>query len=99
MRKRRTFNKEFKTEIVSKVLNGKIGKDIISKQYEISIPLLDRWINDYLATRQSKSTSMPLTERRKNHQSEQELKAKIAELYMKLEKAGYYHKDGPSLFS
>lgn len=101
MRKRRTFTKNFKTEITTKILSGALSKAEVTKQFEISEALLDRWINDHIA--QAKSVALPVAERRRDYQSMQELKAKIAELYMKIEKfekADYasVNRGGASLF-
>lgn len=82
---RRTFTKEFKLQTVMAVLKNEVNKKALSSQLNISIPLLDRWINDYVATQQPISNIFPISDRRKDYQDTQTLKAKIADLYMQLE--------------
>jgi transposase len=43
-RPRRTYNDEFKNQLVKLYLNGKRKCDIV-KEYDISSSLLDKWIN------------------------------------------------------
>ncbi len=81
---RRTFTKEFKSETVLAILKNGVDKKLLSSQHSISLPLLDRWINDYIAT-QRIATIHSIKERRKDYQDTQTLKAKIAELYMQIE--------------
>lgn len=86
-RQRRTFTKEFKIEIVKSYLNKTTNEKDILMKHSISAPLFERWVNDYIAKHAQKSTSniLPFKERRKNHNSELDLKIKIADLYMQLE--------------
>lgn len=82
---RRTFTQQFKTEVVKAILANQNAKEIIAVREAISVALLDRWLNDYLA--KSKTTVLTnKAERRKDYSTVQELKAKIADLYMQLEK-------------
>lgn len=85
-RQRRNFTKQFKQEIVKAILNDKMTRKEISNQHAISLPLLDRWVNDYLASDKMHDSLQPVfKERRKDYATTQELKAKIAELYMRIE--------------
>lgn len=87
-RQRRNFTKQFKKEIVKSIISGDVTKLRISQERNISIPLLDRWINDHLAADKislAKTILKPLGDRRQDYQDTQALKAKIAELYMQIE--------------
>lgn len=85
-RQRRTFTKEFKTEIAKRIISEPSAKELISKERTISLPLLERWVNDYIATNKKLSIAqVPQRERRSDYHTIQELKAKIADLYMTIE--------------
>lgn len=91
MRIRRTFTKEFKTEIANKIINKTANIKALSKEYEISEPLLQRWVNDFIASTRPLSVAKMKNEdrpqeRRKDYQTTQELKARIADLYMYIER-------------
>lgn len=85
-RQRRIFTNQFKTETVNRIIAGSASKEVISKEQSISLPLLTRWVNDHIASNQPQHKSYPVVERRKDTNSIQELKAKIADLYMQLER-------------
>lgn len=91
MRTRRTFTKEYKTEMAIKIVNKTAGIKALSKEAGITEALLQRWVNDYVASNRllsiAKHKDEPkIQERRKDFQSTQELKARIADLYMYIEK-------------
>lgn len=83
-RMRRTFTKEFKNEITNQIETNKIPIADLSRQHQISENLILRWINDARAARVAETPGQ-FKERRKDYATTQELKAKIAELYMKIE--------------
>jgi len=87
-RQRRNFTKEFKTQVVNSILNKQLTRKQISDQHQISLPLIERWMNDYLAKdKLPESSEYHGRERRKNPQGrEQYLKAKIADLYLYIDK-------------
>jgi transposase-like protein len=47
MKKRRSFSKEFKREIVETVVSGQATAAEISRQYHISPMLISKWKKDY----------------------------------------------------
>jgi transposase-like protein len=86
-RNRRTFTKEFKTEIVGKILNGG-DKELLSSQHSISLPLLERWVNDHVAEmRKSAILQFKPTERRRDWKTIEELKDTIIYLTTELQKS------------
>lgn len=94
MRTRRVFSNKYKQEVVKLIIDHRKSIDEVSRSSEVSKPLITRWMNDYIAAQLTivpqKETALklvyPQVDRRKNYQTEQQLKAKIAELYMELEK-------------
>ena len=49
MKKRRSFNKEFKREIVETVVSGQASAAEIAREYHISPMLISNWKKDYKA--------------------------------------------------
>lgn len=96
-RNRRTFTNQFKNEACEAITKGTKSFDQVSSENNISKPLLQRWLDAYLA-KQAIGGHIKIDrpiERRKDYQSVQDLKAKIADLYMyieKLEKRGLTYK-------
>lgn len=90
-RHRRVFTKEFKTEVAKQILKDPKYKEVVAKERDILLTLLDRWTNDYIAENKRLTvTQLPKTERRQDYQTIQELKSKIADLYMQLERSQRY---------
>lgn len=85
-RQRRTFTNQFKRDLVNAILNNKATRKQLSEQHSISLPLIERWVNDYLAADYPERSQPVFKERRQDYSTTQELKAKIAELYMQIEK-------------
>lgn len=99
-RQRRTFSNQFKTEVATSIINDKTDRELIAKQHDLPVPLINRWVNDHIATSRSAplfpKVDLTMPERRKDYQSTIELKTKIADLYMQLEKLtklGSIHSD------
>jgi len=49
VKKRRSFNKEFKREIVETVVTGLASAAELSREYHISLILISKWKKDYKA--------------------------------------------------
>lgn len=83
-RNRRTFTKQFKNEVIQSLESRHYSLEQLASIHSIPAFLIVRWRNDYLAN--NKIPQIVRGERRKDYNTVEELKMKIAELYLKLDK-------------
>ena len=84
-RTRRKFTSQYKKEIVDRIESRTATVRTIAAETNINENLILRWLNDARAARVAELPT-EYKERRKDYSTTQELKAKIAELYMQIEK-------------
>jgi len=88
-RERRTFTKQFKQETIKTIQDKHKTMNQVSREQNISLPLLKRWLNDEIASNRyldyMGASSSPI-ERRKDYKQMQELKLRLAEIMFEIER-------------